>query len=256
MVIARINEIRTISSLPRIEVDSILSKSASNHAKYLVINNKFDREEDSRDQYFTGATLEERLNNLGYKRKSREMFCQTEDVLDAVDLLLNTVYHRLRLLDPDLKYFGYGTYKLKDKTIHVFDFGYLNDEEEKLNWDMIIYPANNSTEITTGWSGEEKPDPFPYGTQKPLGVPITIIFKDKINSVSSTELIDENGNKINSFVITPLNDINNKNFNAIIIVPKETLKDNFRYIINIKVNLGEDKVDKDYNWSFITGTKK
>jgi uncharacterized protein YkwD len=250
-VLARINEIRIIASLPKLDIDPVLSKSASDHAKYLVLNNKFAREEDSRDQYFTGANLKDRLEKLGYTRKAREMFCQAENPISAVDLFMNTVYHRLRLLNPDLKYFGYGTYKLKEKEIHVFDFGYLKENEEKFNWDVIIYPANNFTDVKTSWSGEENPNPFPFGTQKPLGSPVTIKFKEKINSIISAELVDETGNRINSFIITPVNDINKKNFNAVIIVPKEVLKNNYRYVVKIKANIGEN-IEKDYSWSFIT----
>lgn len=255
-VLAKINEVRTIASLPRVEIDPILSQSASDHAKYLILNNKFTREQNTGDINFTGATLEDRLNNLGYKRASKEMFCQTDNALDSIDLFMNTVYHRLRLLNPDLKYLGYGTYKSKDKEIHVFDFGYLNENEEKFRWDVIFYPANNSTEIKTNWSGDENPDPLPLGTQKPLGYPVTIVFKDKVNSVSKAELIDETGNKINSFIITPINDINNKDFNAVIIVPKEVLKDNTKYVVIVKVNLGKENIEKDYSWSFITEFEK
>lgn len=255
-VLSKINEIRTIASLPRVEIDPILSQSASDHAKYLILNNKFTRDENSSDINFTGATLEERLNNLGYKRPSKEMFCQTENAIDSLDLFMNTVYHRLRLLNPDLKYLGYGTYKSKDKEIHVFDFGYLNENEEKLRWDAIFYPANNATEIKMSWSGEENPDPLPLGAQKPLGSPISIVFKEKINSVLKVELIDEAGNKINSFIITPMNDINNKDFNAVIIVPKEVLKNNNKYIVIVKANLGKDNIEKDYSWSFITELEK
>ncbi len=255
-VLTKINEIRTLASLPRVEIDPILSQSASDHAKYLILNNKFTREENKGDVNFTGATLEERLNILGYKRPSKEMFCQADKATDTIDLFMNTVYHRLRLLNPDLKYLGYGTYKLKDNEIHVIDFGYLNENEEKFKWEVIFYPANNSTEIKTNWSGEENPDPLPLGTQKPLGYPVSIVFKEKINNVSKAELIDETGNKINSFIITPLNDINNKNFNAVIIVPKEVLKNNIKYVVIVNVNLGKDKVEKDYSWSFITEFEK
>ena len=252
LVLSKINEFRTTAALPELEIDSILSQTAFSHAKYMVINDTFTRDEEERKPNFTGKTLKERLKSLGYEKKSREMFCQTESALHAIDLFVNTVYHRLRLLDPDLKKIGYGSYKSAEKTIHVFDFGYLGEEDEKLNWEKIVYPQNETTEIKISWSGNENPDPFPIGTIKPMGSPVSIMFKKQIKKVLKSEIIDEKGTPVNCFVITPETDLNNKQLNTIVLVPKEVLDINTRYTVNIKVKIGKDQEQKDYTWSFVT----
>jgi|GEM_PF-1210170 len=248
----KINEYRRMSGLRLLEIKKEFSKTAFNHAKYMVLNNTFDRDEKEGKLNFTGRTLEERLKQEGFEGKSREMFCQTEYVLNAINLFADTVYHRLRLLNPDLKYLGYGSYKSTDKTIHVFDFGYIEDNEEKQEWEKIIYPANESTDVKTSWEGNESPDPFPTGTSKPLGYPISIMFRNELKQVVEAVLTDEKGKSVSCFIISPETDLNNKKMNAIILVPKKTLEYNTRYTVNIKVILGKKEEEKSYAWTFVT----
>ena len=251
-VLTQINEIRKSAMLPEVISMDAFSQSSYNHAKYMVINNAFSRDEEARNAEFTGLTLTDRLKTLGYNDKSRELFCQTTSTKEAIDLFINTVYHRLRLLDPELKYIGYGSYRDKNKIIHVFDLGYKNSLDRKDQWDIILYPSNDVTEIKTNWNGLENPDPFPVGTNKPLGYPITIIFNDKINQVYESVLVDQSGKKIISFIITPQSDINNKQINAIVIVPKTPLARGTKYVASVIVSLGEEKNKETYTWSFYT----
>ena len=251
-VLAHINEIRKSAMLPEIVSMEAFSKTSYNHAKYMIINNVFSRTEEPGNAEFSGQTLSERLKTLGYNDKSRELFCQTTSAEEAINLFIDAVYHRLRLLDPELKYVGYASYKDKEKIIHVFDMGYKNSLDQKHQWDIIVYPSNDVTEIKTSWDGLENPDPFPIGTNKPLGYPITIIFNDKITQVHEVALVDQDGKSVNSFIITPQSDINNKQINAIVIVPKTPLVRGIKYSASAAVTLGGEKDKKFYTWSFYT----
>jgi uncharacterized protein YkwD len=249
----RINELRRASELPELEINPFLSQSAYNHAKYMVVNDSFSRNQEEGNPEFTGRTLEERLKKVGYEGKARQMFCQTESPVFAVELFYNTVYHRLRLLNPDLRYFGYGGFKSTDQSIHVFDFGYA--EEGSTEWEKVMYPPNGTPEVKVEWDGNESPDPFPVGTVKPLGSPVTLMLKEQIQKVTRAELVNDQGSLVNSYIITPDTDLNNKSFNAVIIVPKEILDDNTNYNVTIAAEVGPDRVPKEYTWSFTTEIK-
>lgn len=248
-----LNEIRKNVGVSVLEVNPLLSTSAFNHSKYMIVNDTFDRKEEDGKPNYSATTLEERVQKLGYSGKVREMFVQTDSSINAINLFFSTVYHRLRLLNPDLKYVGYGAYRLGDKTIHVFDFGYA--ETENTDWEKIVYPISGSQNIPIQWDGNEEPDPFPVGAVKPLGYPVSIMFREQLNKVIEAKLVNDKGEDVPCYLITPETDINNKSINAIVLVSKKVLEDNTRYTASVKVKLGDAEETKEYSWSFTTEVK-
>ena len=250
--LAKINEYRKQANLPELQVDPILSQAAFDHSKYLALNDTFSREQEQGKQYFTGVTFEDRLKKFGYTKRAREMFCQIDSTISAVDLFFDSVYHRLRLLDPELKYLGYGGYKVGDKTIHVFDFGYIGDNESKPDFEKVTYPTEDSKNNKIEWSGIENPEPFPPGTVKPLGYPVTIYFKEQIQKVVSAELFNDKDELVDSFVVTPESDVNNKQINAIVIIPKKIMNPSSKYTVSVKVKLANKPDEQIFKYSFET----
>ena len=255
LVLNKLNEYRKAMSLPELQQTPILNQTAFDHAKYLAINSLFDRDQEEGKKEFTGVTFEDRLKKYGYEGKAREMFCQSDSAVESVDLLFDTIYHRIRLMDPDLKYLGFGSYKSQDKTINVFDFGYIGDNEPKFDWEEIAYPYDKSVNVKTEWSGYENPDPLPPGTVKPLGYPVTVYFKEELKGIVKAELLNANNEVVDSFIITPENDINNKQMNSVIIIPKKILNPSTKYSVNITVKTGANSIEKTYTIEFETGTK-
>lgn len=248
----KLNSYRKALALPELQINENLSNSALEHAKYLVLNNTFEREEEQGKLNFTAATFEDRLVKFGYEGKAKEMFCLIDSTEGAVDLFIDTIYHRLKLMDPELKYLGYGSYKQGEKTIHVFDFGYAKDGEINAAWEKLVYPLENANDVKIEWSGLENPDPLPQGTVKPLGYPISILLKDQITKVLDAKLLDSKGETVDSFIISPENDINNKQLNAVIIIPKKILTNDTQYTVNIKVTVGAANTEKNYSWNYKT----
>ena len=174
----------------------------------------------------------------------------TESVDNAVNILFNTVYHRIRLMNPQLKYLGYGSYKKGDQTIHVFDFGY--DTEYTSESLYHVYPAENATDVQLQWSGYELPDPLPAGTVKPLGAPITALFTEKITSTVITEIVNaDTGEMVEHYPISPDNDINKRKINAVILVPIYILNPLTTYNVSITV-VKENEEEQTVAWSFTT----
>ncbi len=255
-IISRLNEIRTGCSLPTFEINKILSETARNHAKYIAINNSLEREEQEDNPGFTGKTVEDRTMAKGFENKCTEAFCITDDPINALDIFIDSVYHRLKFLYPYIKYIGYGTYKENNVNVHVFDLGFIGEKDTDPNWETMMFPFNESTDVKTSWSGLENPDPFPSGTEKPTGYPASILFSYELKKIVKAEMVDEDGKQVSIYLITPDNDINKKQTNSVTLVPKKPLNFDTRYIINVTVKLGEKEEEKKYSWSFITEREK
>lgn len=255
-MVSNINSYRKGIGLPELKIEESLSNTAFGHAKYLALNKLFTREQENGKPGFTGVSFEDRLKSNGFIGKAREIFCQTDIYYNPVDLLFSSVYQRLRLMNPEIKSIGYGAYRVEDDMIHVFDFGYLEENEVPIEWEAIKYPNDNVTGINPVWDGIENPDPLPQGTPKPVGMPITILFKKEIKNIVKAELKDVNNNIVDCFLISPDNDINNKRINAVVLIPKMILNKSSKYNVYVEVELGAQGEKKNFSWSFETGDLK
>ncbi|HOJ64048.1 MAG TPA: CAP domain-containing protein [Spirochaetota bacterium] len=255
-MIDRLNSYRKALGLPDLVINESLSNCAFGHAKYLAINKLFTRDQEQGKPGFTGITFEERLKNSGFIGKAREMFCQTDLSDDPLNLFFNSVYQRLRLMNPEINSVGYGSYRVDDDIIHVFNFGYIGENDTPVQWDVIKYPNDNATNVNPVWNGIENPDPLPKGTAKPVGIPVSILFKEQIKNVVKAELKDPEGKVIDSILIYPGNDINNKQINSVTIIPKMMLNKFTKYTVYVEVELGASGEKKTFSWSFETGEPK
>lgn len=246
-----LNRYREECKLPLLELNEGLNQAAIDHAEYMVENSSFSRNQSEEGLGFTGVSPEDRAEAAGYDlSRIREMFCQTETAEYAVDVLFNTVYHRIRLMNPDLKYLGYGSYKKADKTVHVFDFGYTTDATT--DSDQFIYPADGAENVTIQWSGYEKPEPLPAGTVTPVGLPITALFKEKVSAVLTSELSKtESGETVECFVISSETDLNSRKIDGVVLVPKYILSPGTSYTVKVKVQLASGE-EKEVSWAFTT----
>ncbi|MBP7554079.1 MAG: hypothetical protein KA885_11695 [Spirochaetes bacterium] len=253
IILNKLNAFRSACKLNTFTIDDRLSDSAVGHAKYMIKNNVFTREQDINNPFFTGVTLEERLKMVGYEGRVREMFCMSDLTADAVELFINSIYHRTRLMDPLMSTFGYGCYKSGDSTIHAFDYGYSEATDDvSSDWTYVAYPEDGAINVNYSWNGIENPDPFPNGTVKPLGAPVTILFKEQISKAEKALITDADNVLVDCFIISPETDINEKKINAISLVPKIPLKANATYLVNVEVKLGSIEEIQSYSWSFTT----
>ncbi len=250
-VVDRINAFRASVGLNGVEISIPLSESAVDHARYMIINGVFDREQKEGNQGFTGITPDERASAKGFKGKVREIFCQTEDLEKAVDIFIDAVYHRVRLLDPNIKSIGYGNFNNDMNKMHVFVLGYA-EEEIVLEQDFVVYPANMSIDVKSSWSGLENPDPLPPNANKPTGLPISVTFKHELTKVKSAELKDENGQIVPVFLITPDTDLWGKNTNSIFMIPRVRTRSGMKYTASVNAVFKVDDVENESQivWEF------
>ena len=257
-VLAELNELRQALGLADLTVDTRLTQTAFGHAKYMVLNDSFSKNEDESKEGFIGKTFTDRLKNVSFEGKAREMFCQSEMTPDVVNILFDSVYHRLRLMSPLMTSVGYGSYRAGDKTIHVFDFGYMNNEQEaEFNAtedkpEAITYPTAGMENVSYEWNGVVNPNPFPEDAVRPFGTPVSILFIPELTAEVSSTLTDASGDAIDCFVISPDKDINNKNLNGVTIVPKKPLAANTKYTAEFVVRLGTSEEDQTFSVEFTT----
>ncbi len=250
-VAARISAFRQAAGLSPVEISLPLSQSALDHAKYMILNGVFERNQVEGNPGYTGATPEERAAARGFNDRVREIFCQTEDIERAVDIFIDSVYHRVRLLDPNIKYIGYGSFNDQNQKKHVFVLGYASSDIE-LTQDYILYPVADSTSVPSSWSGLENPDPLPNGAMKPTGYPISITYKNQLIRVTKSELKDSAGRVVPVFLITPDTDINGKNTNSVFIIPRTPLRSGEIYtaVVEAVCRVGDTESPISTTWSF------
>ncbi len=251
-IIAYINTKRVSAGLQPVAFSENLSKSALGHAKYMITNNVFSRDEEQGKPEFFGATPDDRAKTAGYTGgKIREMYCQAEKYQFAIDYLLNTVYHRLRLLDPKIKEIGYGAYRINDNTIHVFDIGY--DDTLTAQNEFITFPGNLSADNEIQFSGMESPSPLPETLKGPTGTPISIIFNKDIEKIETVELTNsDTGEILKTHIIDSNNDVNKRTINGAIILPIDKLTPSTNYVATVRVIFKGTTDVKEIKWTFKT----
>ncbi len=252
LAVSKINQIRTGMMLNKVLVNQELFDAANEHAFYMVKNNSFSKLEDEGKDGYQGRTLEERLNKKGFLFQSYEMLCQAESEEEAIETFMNSIYHRARIINPYLRYIGYGLNKIGDKTIHVFDFGYLDVNQADYDWNYICYPYNEASEVKTSWDGKESPSAFEKKPKNMLGYPVSIYFQKKLKSVENARLMNEAGSIVECYLITPETDINKKIDNGIVLIPKEPLDRKSKYEVTVEVIFEKEKESSNFNWVFLT----
>ena len=230
-----INELRKASGLVKFSTSPLLEKSAKNHANYLIENNQTSHYETSTNVGFTGVSIGERVQAIGYKSSyvSENLSGGSKDYKHSVDGLFSAIYHRFGFLDFKIDEIGIGINqdnKHKEKTSFVYNMGtqklnrlckgksfsgygkYIKGpcfdrgfkiKEKDFNKaftinrnKVVIYPYDGQTDVPPAFF-EEIPDPLP--AHDVSGFPISISFDEEQFSsveVTSFKLFDNNNKEI------------------------------------------------------------
>ncbi len=219
---AYLNALRADAGMTALLRDEQLAVASLNHARYLDINNVLGHQEVSGNSGFTGVYVPERIAAVGYHtRWAGEVIADGQSAVDAVDLLMSAIYHRLALLDFTMDRTGISFFDSQqgaDFLVASFSNSALNVlcqtpitsdamisgqcspdtalsrpafEQARTavalaNPVMVLWPAENATDIAPAFFAEE-PDPLPdYGVS---GYPISVQFNSaRLHSWSVTAL--------------------------------------------------------------------
>jgi uncharacterized protein YkwD len=268
----RLNEYREALGLEPVYLVEELTLAAKAHAEYYALyqpKGLSAHAETTGDEGFTGVHPWDRADYYEYKGHTvSEVMSYLKPGTDVIDGLIDTVYHRLYLLDPFAKEIGYG-YSSYDKYKYDYDYHYesycnvidiglfyrywLEDYERKSigKVPVVVYPYNGQLDVPIEFGGEI-PDPVP-GDLTTAGYPITVQIGARFVDIvgNGAGLKDSSGNDVDFWFLTPELDSNGLLDNAVCILPTDTLKKGETYTVNVDLNLNENACFI-YEWEFTT----
>ncbi len=277
-----INQLRVKAGAFKLKYNTVLSKAALKHAKYVSINQELSHYENISSIGYYAATPWNRITKAGFKTKLvvENISFFEPNYKASIDKLMGTVYHRLAFLYLGVDSLGYARYN----NIYVYDmsntqvanicskhyknspmviedicsnntdivpkslFDKLTASLQKRAKRVIIYPYKGQQGV--GVEGIEETPKFSYNS---FGYPITATFNNYYgNKVDLIEFKLFNGVKeVLTRVVTNSNDINNKiRKNTFVLVPINRLKRKTTYRVFLKARVNGKL--KELEWSFTT----
>lgn len=251
-----VNEFRSIAGVDPLKLDNTIVKASENHARYHMLNASDPgawvygaHGEVERKPGYTGQWPSDRLENLGFPWiGGAEVIHYYGDPETAVRDWMNTVYHRILLLDPAAEFAGYAGDQSSQTAIDVMDFGIGPDSRQKKQPAPypLAYPASGQKNVPVSWSGLEAPDPLPAGAKKPVGFPFTLQGVGGTLVVDQIELVDSSGKPVPVHPNPP----DCPTFNCYAVIAVSPLKPGTTYRVHARGNVGG--VPFDQKWEFRT----
>jgi uncharacterized protein YkwD len=204
----RVNGYRQQAGLKPLKADSHLAEAAEAHAFYFFFNYGQGSEaglgihtEDSALPGFTGANGLLRARHFGYAGdRAAEVINHVFSPHAAVQVWVDSVFHRLPIMDRETQAVGYGEAQVGPLSIQVMDFG-IGDPTTS---SPVVYPVPNQQDTPSTFLGNELPSPVPADVDYPVGYPVTLQLggADKL-TISSARLLGPTGAAVPSYTLNP-----------------------------------------------------
>jgi hypothetical protein len=118
-------------------------------------------------------TFGERLRLAGYGGQARfEVMAYVGDGRTSVRLWLDSVWHRLPILSPEVEQAGYGASRSGPLRCDTIDFGMGAGRTPA--WQTVVYPYDGQVGVPRSFAGREVPEPPRPPGGWPSGYPITL----------------------------------------------------------------------------------
>ncbi len=249
-----INGFRKTAGLAPVVLDADLSRSCQAHADYLVRHDA--RMWGGRDRL---DPHDERPEMEGYsdegRKAARSSIIAWVEPKRAIDNHMEGHFHRVPLLNPDLKKVGVGVARGgKYGWACVIDVnrgtGSTPDRPECVPW-----PADGQLEVPTHYY-LEMPDPIPMTKDKKAGNPVTVTFAPvcKVAGARATFLEGPKKKPVEFWMSTPeapADPIYQRN--TIALFPKQPLSLKTVYTVTVECTINGKPWSK--TWSFTTSGK-
>jgi uncharacterized protein YkwD len=251
----KINDYRRLAGLPAVVLDAQLSKGCRAHARYLSLNLGHPSTEGlkAHDENLDlpGASAEGRKAGM-----ASDIAIGDHDPLQGIEAWMATLYHRVPILEPNLKSIGYGCARARRHGwITVMNVG--TGRERVVRPRAVFYPAPDQTGVPLNFpfSGEE-PNPIPDDATGKAGYPVTAFFPENAPLKSSSAVLtDGAGREVPVWFSSPEVPANLKypkhQGNTICLISKEPLRPNTTYGVLLRGQLGGQGWQKE--WRFTTG---
>ncbi len=185
--VGRLNYYRSLAGVPQVTEYTPWSQGCASHAYYMVMNGVITHTEDTANPYYTydGLAAAQSSNLAGFQ----ETGLGQQDGW-PVDVMMQSPFHALPMLDPRLEHAGYGQ---STNPGGAQPFAACLDVYRGVNylaeptWPVYWPPEGGSTPLIE-YTGGEQPDPLTpcsgYGT--PTGAPIFVMVGDGLDNRTLT----------------------------------------------------------------------
>jgi len=130
-LVGLLNTTRAELKLSPLTIDDKLREAAASHAEFLAIHKShYDtngvslHEQPKGLEGFTGESYTARAAFFGYEGKTAEVVANKPTAIGALRSWMETVYHRIPLLDPKAIHVGYGEAEADGVMVNVLEVGF------------------------------------------------------------------------------------------------------------------------------------
>lgn len=130
-ILVLLNATRAELKMAPVTIDAKLREAASSHAEFLAIHKShYDstglslHEQPKGLEGFTGEKSGERVAFFGYEGKNAEVVANKPTAVGALRSWIETLYHRIPLLDPKAAHVGYGEAEADGVMVNVLEVGF------------------------------------------------------------------------------------------------------------------------------------
>lgn len=241
----RFNEVRKAAGLKPVVFDAEMSRHVGLHCHYLLLN--WGRPEvagllaHKEDPSLPGYTPE------GARAASKSILASSP-VEFAVDVFLNTLYHRVPIVSPKLTKIGIAWETMDGRHSNGIMLEYEGDEQPY----PIAYPQDGQEGIPLSFMGET-PDPVPADSGS-ASFPVTLTFGERVTDVVAA-LFDEAGNEVPVHLSTPEQPalVDHYQKNTVCLIAKAPFLPSRRYVVQVSATHPSGE-RTHWRWSFKTAT--
>lgn len=246
----KLNRIRSGLGLQPLRPDPGLEEGAEAHSYYFLFNYGQPQlqglgihTEDPALPGFVGVNGLIRARHFGYAGvRGSEVINHVYTPEAAIQIWLDSVFHRYPMLGPETVAGGYGEAQLGFLSVSVYDFGI----GEPGHGEPVVYPAPGQRDVPAAFTGNEVPDPVPTGGSYPVGYPITLqVGSAAALEVAVSRLTDAAGQDVPSYVLLPNREVGPGEW---ALLAKQPLKPGATYSVEVSGKL--DGADWSKRWQF------
>ncbi len=241
----RINSYRAWIGIEPLEMHPALMDAAQSHADYYELNDGNMpglHNQSPGAPGFTGATMSDRASHFGYDGSINENVGLSGSMVSTVDWSIQTINHRLTLIDPRYSHIGFGAVDGME-TIKLGAPSWSNTAEPE--WQA--WPVHGTENVGHTYLGSA-PSPFsnvPY----PVGYPITLKYHGGGSVEFNSGTLSANGSEVSILAAQGHGWLTR---NTMMILATDPLQANTMYDVQINATVNGETVS--HNWSFTTGS--
>lgn len=254
-----INYRRSQIGMPALARNAVIDTAAQGHSDYQRINNVVTHDQTAGKTGYTGARLQDRLQNAGYVFGSPNAIGEVISATSngsgfyMAEELITAIYHRFVIFEPVFKEIGAGAATTSaNYSYFTADFVANNGYGSGIAAGTIVtWPFNGQTQVTPNFNSDyEEPDPVP--DRSVVGYPVSVHTNlDRTLTVQSfTMRAHGTSNDLETRLLALGKDSNTTTKSAAAIVPLAQLASATTYDVSFSGAI--DGVPISRNWSFTT----